>query len=56
MDKGMKETCIEGVTNHDNPESCVCHRKAAGEALTGACIGSANKPRNKQPTVPTLYI
>ena len=31
----MKEPYIEGVANHDDPESGVGARKGAGEALTG---------------------
>lgn len=35
----MKEPYIEDLANHDDPESCVCSRKDADEALTGARIG-----------------
>ena len=35
----MKEPYIEGLANHDDPESCVCIRKDAGEALTGESVG-----------------
>jgi hypothetical protein len=42
----MKELYIEGVANHDDPESCVVVRKGGGEALTGARIGRAIEPRN----------
>ena len=35
----MKEPYIEGLANHDDPESCDGIRKAVGEALTGECIG-----------------
>ena len=35
----MKEPYIEDLANHDDPESCVCIRKDADEALTGARIG-----------------
>lgn len=35
----MKESSIEGIANHDDPESCVVARKGEGEALTGARAG-----------------
>ena len=35
----------EGVASHIDPESCACGREAAGEALTGECIGQAIEPR-----------
>ena len=35
----MKEPYVEGVANHDDPESCVGAREGAGEALTGAHAG-----------------
>ncbi len=34
----MEEPYIEGVANHDDPESCAGFREGAGEALTGARI------------------
>ena len=37
----MKESHRKGVANRPDPESCVCRRKAAGEALTGAEAGRA---------------
>jgi hypothetical protein len=46
MEEEMKELYIEGVANHDDPESCVVVRKGGGEALTGARIGRAIEPRN----------
>ena len=36
----MKESYIEGVAIHDDPESCACSRKAGREVLTGAHTGS----------------
>jgi len=42
----MEEPYVEGVANHDGPESCVGIRKGAGEALTGVHIGRAIEPRN----------
>jgi hypothetical protein len=47
MEKGMKESYIEGIAIHDDPESCVVARKGAGEALTGARAGWAIEPRNQ---------
>jgi hypothetical protein len=42
----MEELYIEGLANHDGPESCVSVRESAGEALTGARAGRAIEPRN----------
>ena len=49
----MKESNIEGIANHDGPESCVDVRKGGGEALTGVRAGSAIEPRNQGSGVPT---
>ena len=35
----MKVSYDEDLANHIDPESCVCNRKAAGEALTGESAG-----------------
>ncbi len=35
MEKGRKVSHIEGVANHDGPESYVGVREGASEALTG---------------------
>ena len=35
----MKVPYDEGVASHIGPESCVCCRKAVGEALTGESAG-----------------
>ena len=35
----MKESHVEGVATHDDPESCAVAREGAGEALTGARAG-----------------
>jgi hypothetical protein len=43
----MKESNIEGVANHDGPESCVDVREGGGEALTGVRAGRAIEPRNQ---------
>src|ERR1700686_1114153 len=48
MELEMKELYIEGVANHDDPESCVVVRKDGSEALTGARAGRAIEPRNPQ--------
>lgn len=36
----MKESHIEGVATHDDPESCAASRKAVREVLIGAHTGS----------------
>ena len=48
MGEGMQESYIEGLANHDDPESCVGVREGVGEALTGARIGRAIEPRNQR--------
>jgi len=35
----MKESYVEGLASHGGPESCVCIREDAGEALTGVRAG-----------------
>jgi hypothetical protein len=35
----MKELRRKGFATHPDPESCVCHRKVTGEALTGESAG-----------------
>jgi hypothetical protein len=35
----MKESHVEGVATHDDPESCTDVREDGGEALTGARAG-----------------
>ena len=44
----MRKLHIEGVANHDGPESCVDVRKGGGEALTGVRAGWAIEPRNQE--------
>src|SRR4051812_2803398 len=39
MEKGMKESNIEGIANHDDPESFANAREGGGEALTEARAG-----------------
>ena len=48
MEEGMQESYIEGLANHDDPESCVGVREGVGEALTGARAGRAIEPRNQR--------
>ena len=35
----MKESYVEGLASHGGPESCVCIREDAGEALIGVRVG-----------------
>ena len=35
----MKESYVEGLATHDDPESCAVIREGGGEALTGARAG-----------------
>jgi RNA-directed DNA polymerase len=51
----MEKLYAEGVAIHGGPESCVGAREGAGEALTGARVGRAIEPRNKQFGVPTPF-
>jgi hypothetical protein len=46
MEQGMQEPYIEGVANHDGPESCAAVREDDDEALTGVHAGRAIEPRN----------
>lgn len=50
----MKESYVEGVATHDDPESCVVHREVPGEALTGACTGTVLSREIKHFRVLTL--
>jgi hypothetical protein len=43
----MKESHIEGLANHNGPESCVDTRKGMGEALTGVRTGRVLSCENK---------
>ena len=49
----MQEPYIEGVANHDDPESCAVGREGEGEALTGARMGTDIEPRKQQSGAPT---
>ena len=46
MEERMQEPHIEGVANHDDPESCAGFREGVGEALTGARTGRDIEPRH----------
>jgi hypothetical protein len=50
----MKEPYVEGVANHNGPESCTGPRKGAGEALTGVRTGRVLSREIKQSRAPTL--
>lgn len=41
----MEVSYGEGLASHSGPESCVCGRKAAGEALTGGAASRDIEPR-----------
>ena len=43
----MKVRYGEEVANHSGPESCVCVREGAGEALTGETDRPGIEPRNQ---------
>jgi hypothetical protein len=43
----MRTPNIEGLANHDGPESCAVTREGGGEALTGVRAGQAIEPRNQ---------
>ena len=42
----MKESYVEGLASHGGPESCVCIREDAGEALTGVRAGRVSSREN----------
>src|SRR6266436_2759135 len=54
MEKGMKESNIEGVAIHDVPESCAVARKGGGEALTGVHAGRVLSREIRSSGTPTL--
>ena len=43
----MKVSNSKGIANHADPESCVCTRKVAGEALTGGRAGQVLSRESK---------
>ena len=46
MEKGMKESNIEGLASHGGPESCASPRKRAGEAFDRGKCRQGIEPRN----------
>jgi hypothetical protein len=50
----MKEPYVEGIANHDDPESWVGAREDADQALTGARAGWALSREIRNPRAPTL--
>src|SRR4051794_10518507 len=54
MEKGMKESNVEGIANHDVPESCADAREGDGEALTGVRSGGVLSREIRQFRAPTL--
>jgi hypothetical protein len=42
----MKESHVEGVATHDDPESCDVAREGGGEALDRGTYGPGIEPRN----------
>lgn len=51
----MQVLYVEDLANHDDPESCVGIRKAAGEALTGEHAGRVLSREKLTSRVPTLW-
>jgi RNA-directed DNA polymerase len=49
----MKEPYVEGVANHDGPESCAGTREGVGEALTGVRTGRVLSREITQSRAPT---
>lgn len=45
--KRMKEPYIEGIANHDDPESCVCDREIAPRSADRGMLGLGIEPRNQ---------
>jgi hypothetical protein len=54
MKERMKESHIEGLAIHDDPESCAASRKAVREVLTGAHTGPVLSREIRSTRVPTL--
>ena len=50
----MKESHIEGVAIHDDPESCEASRETGHEVLTGAHTGSVLSREIRLSRAPTL--
>jgi RNA-directed DNA polymerase len=49
----MKESNVEGIANHDVPESCVAVREDGGEALTGVRAGRVLSREIRSTRTPT---
>jgi hypothetical protein len=49
----MKESHVEGVATHDDPESCIGTREVDGEALDRGTCGLGIEPRNARSRAPT---
>ena len=45
----MKVICVEGVANHDSPESCVVAGNRRGEALAGGGAGPVWSRESHEP-------
>src|SRR5258708_28906522 len=54
MEKGMKESNVEGIANHDVPESYAAVREDGGEALTGVRTGRVSSREISPTRAPTL--
>jgi hypothetical protein len=54
MEKGMKESNVEGIANNDVPESCADAREGGGEALTGVRTGGVLSREIRHFRAPTL--
>jgi hypothetical protein len=50
----MKESYVEGVATHDDPEPCIVAREGAGEAWDRGTCGLGMEPRNCYFRAPTL--
>jgi hypothetical protein len=50
----MRESYVEGVANHDDPEPCIVAREGAGEAWDRGTFGPGIEPRNQSFRAPTL--
>ena len=50
----MKKSNVEGIANHDGPESCAAVREDGGEALTGVRTGRVLSREISSLRAPTL--
>ena len=50
----MRESNVEGIANHDGPESCAAVREDGGEALTGVRTGRVLSREIRSIRAPTL--